>query len=310
MNALSRETSSDRSSTGANNRRQYIKGQRPCKFEFKLMPSDYRRQYKGHARAHDRSYPKRRDLDKRRKRVPRYAGKRLRTAPKTASSAPGVYHFNRGFSHVFTMGDAESSKGWLMNSDFKYMIYQNHVEFNELSGYTEFNALFSEYKINSFQTTWTPSFSNNVARVLNADNSVNKERVMNIELIVIPVRGINLHDFTTMTGTQIEAFLDQSQRQTHTMVPSGKKVFKTLNPKCVKINGPLGKAVAANTYTMGAPSWNSTNNGLTPDTTDITHYGVTILCRRVDGEVLNQTSTQQMEFRASTRVNFSVRKVQ
>ena len=66
--------------------------------------------------------------------------------------------------------------------------------------------------------------------------------------------------------------------------------------------------------TMGVPAWLNTDNAASGmlDQTDVTHYGVTLLVRRVDGASLAPGTAEghTMGFRMETDVFFKTRKVQ
>uniref|UniRef100_UPI00404A84AD hypothetical protein n=1 Tax=Flavobacterium sp. TaxID=239 RepID=UPI00404A84AD len=80
----------------------------------------------------------------------------VRTSP---NSAPNVYKFTRGFD---SFGFVDSDTGiFRQNTDNKYLIISLAVKFSELPDYGEFNALFSEYKINNYTIKLTPNFSTN-----------------------------------------------------------------------------------------------------------------------------------------------------
>lgn len=83
----------------------------------------------------------------------------IRTSP---GSSPNVHCFTRGYSYPVTLGVADSSNEVQMNSDNTYMILKLHTKFNLLPDYTEFKALFSEYKITSISHRLVPFYSQNI----------------------------------------------------------------------------------------------------------------------------------------------------
>ena len=227
-----------------------------------------------------------------------------------ANASARMYSFNRGFTNTFTMGIASTANRIYLNTDSKYMVIKLAVEANRLEEFDEFNSLFSEYKIKSFSTTFTPSYSKNMARVLvpSTDAAAFVE-IPNFEVIAVPARTINAADYETLTSVQIDSYLMQTQRMNKKLTPGGVLKFTTPNPSVVKSSGPIGKAATALTYTMGSPPWLSTKSGLTPDTQDVSHFGLTLLIRRVDGDTIG-SATQNLEYRITTRVNLDMRKVQ
>lgn len=249
-----------------------------------------------------------------RKRTPRAV---IRSSP---SAAPNVHMFKRSYDHPFTIGVADAANGVLLNTDTKYMVVQLHTKFNKLPEYTEFKSLFSEYKITSVTHRLVPFYKDNVQISYNTDVGTTNPYVAaipNYEIFSIPVnssaREAELH---TKTGAQIDEYLNQAQRKAIRLMPSKTQVFKTLKPKVVGYKGPLDKDGQTALMTMVAPSYLNTDpsplvtGGV--DQTDVTHYGITLLIRRVDGEAFPTASHihQNMGFRMENEVFFKTRKVQ
>lgn len=209
-------------------------------------------------------------------------------------------------------GAADTTNGIYVNTDGKWMIIKLATSFDKLPDYTEFNALFSEYKINSFHQTFTPYYSKNIPLVLNSSDTTVANAVPNYEVFSLPVNYTDdIPGLEHKTSAQIESYIYQSQRKSYRITPSGRKTYHTIKPKCVKYVGPATKDLSTSCTSMGAPYWLSTaapEIGL-PDERTVLHYGIQLAIRRVDGNVLN-TGVQTMGGRMTTSINFSCRKVQ
>lgn len=263
-----------------------------------------RRAFKSHARS--------KPVGKSRRNLSKYR-RASKKVPRTlsANAHPRVYSFNRGFTGSFVLGTADNTNRVYLNTDSKYCVVKLAVEANRLADFTEFNALFSEYKIKSFSTTFTPQFAQNRAQLLlPSTDAVKIGAVPNFEVIAVPARTINASDYDTLTGSQIDNYLNQTQRMNKRVTPGGVLRYSTPNPTVVKSVGPIGKSSTADAYTMGKPVWLSTASGLTPDTLDVSHFGLTLLIRRVDGQAIDTSATKSFGYRITTRVNVDLRKVQ
>ncbi|AXH74459.1 MAG: hypothetical protein [Cressdnaviricota sp.] len=237
-----------------------------------------------------------------------------RIIKSSPGSAPNVHMFKRSYDHPFTIGVADHTNGVFLNTDNKYMIVKLHTKFNKLPNYDEFKALFSEYKITSVDQRLIPFYSQNQPY---ASTPTRPEilGVPNFEIFSLPVNSsAQEHDLSTYTATQIDDYINQSQRKARRMMPSKSMMFKTLHPKVVGYKGPLDKGAGNSLMTMEAPAWLNTDNAAAGmlDQTDVTHYGVVLLIRRVDGVALPATSSkwESMGFRMENTVYFKTRKVQ
>lgn len=261
-----------------------------------------RRPFKSHGRKRTKA-PARRNLSKmRRSKAPR-----PRTSP---TSKPNEYRFIRRFSTTFKLGT--TSGQWLMNTDDKYQIIKLVTSFNNYPDYTEFQALFSEYKIHSYSVKLIPYASANQLALIDSVDAVVTAPLPNYEVFEIPV---NFSDdqpgLSSLTGTQIESFLDQSQRLRRKMMPKGVQTYNVPKPKVMKFIGSINKDTDTSaTKAMGTPGWLSTDNTTDPNETNVNHYGIQLAIRRVDGLAMNTGSTQSMGFRVEHTLNFSCRKVQ
>lgn len=254
-----------------------------------------------------------RPFKKRKSTKPR---KVIKTSP---SSSPNTHNFKRSYDHPFTIGVADNNNGLFMNTDDKYMIIKLHAKFNKLPNYDEFQSLFSEYKITSLNHRLVPYYSQNqpFSNGIAPDFAI---AIPNYELFNMPVASsVRENDFATMSGTDIDNYINESQRKARRLMPSKTMNFKSLNPKVVSYKGPVSKDAGAAMMVMEAPSYLNTNPtpivAGAPDQTNVIHYSTIMLLRRVDGLAMNVTQPhnnfyQRMGFRLETEVFFKTRKVQ
>lgn len=253
-----------------------------------------------------RSFTKPRAKSKGR-RTPRIA---IRSSP---SAAPNVHMFKRSYDHPFTIGVADSTNGVLMNTDNKWQIVQLHTQFAKLPEFTEFKTLFSEYKITSVTHKLVPYYGNNqLSQYTSSGPTIN---IPNFEVFCLPVNSSAREaKFHTKTAAEIDSYINQSQRKSNRIMPSRTQVYRTLHPKVVGYKGPLSKDGLNALMAMEAPTYLNTDptalvtGGV--DQTAVTHYGVTLLIRRVDGAALNSSPQAGMGFRMENDVFFKCRKVQ
>ena len=240
---------------------------------------------------------------------------KIRTTP---GSLPNTYAFKRAYSYPVSVGVADVTNHVYLNTDSTVCIVQLHTKFNKMPDWQDFQTLFSEYKITSIRHRLVPFYKNNIPYSGDASNFFNA--IPNYEVFALPVAHSVRHELlTNMTGDQFNDFVNQSQRKSQRVMPSGIKTYWTKYPKVTGYSGPIDKAGGNAMMTMQNPGYLSTDpsplvlGGM--DQTDVAHYGIVICFRRVDGLALsphNHSSGHggHMGFRMETDVYFRTRKVQ
>jgi len=273
--------------------------------------------YKAHSkRSPAKSKARAKHLAKKRT-TPRFA---IRTGP---SSAPNVHMFKRSYDYPLSIGVADVANNVALNTDSTWMVIKLHTKFNKLPAYLEFKDLFSEYKINSIQHTFTPYYKNNVAQSVsdvNATPPTYGVAIPNYEIFAVPTTSsASQQNFGASTGPQINDFLMQSQRKSRRLMPGGTLKYLCTKPMVSDWRGPLNKDGGPAYQAMARAGYCVTTNvplvagGV--DQTDITHYSITLLVRRVDGLRLQShgagsTEVAHMGFRVSVDCFLKLRKVQ
>jgi len=143
--------------------------------------------------------------------------------------------------------------------------------------------------------------------------------VPNYEIFIIPMNSsAKEENLQSMTGSEISSYLNQSMRKSRRILPGNTLYFNTLRPRVVGYKGPINKEAGTSLMCMESPTYYSTHaTSLTVGGSkqiDVTHYGQTVLIRRVDGTTLHDhsgpTDLQHMGFRMENDVYFRMRKVQ
>jgi len=130
--------------------------------------------------------------------------------------------------------------------------------------------------------------------------------VPNYEIFIIPMNSsAKEENLQSMTGSEISSYLNQSMRKSRRILPGNTLYFNTLRPRVVGYKGPINKEAGTSLMCMESPTYYSTHaTSLTVGGSkqiDVTHYGQTVLIRRVDGTTLHDhsgpTDLQHMGFR-------------
>ena len=237
----------------------------------------------------------------------------------SVNAAPNTYSFSRGYDHPFAIGVADETNGVFLNTDNLYQIVELHTKFNKLPDYTEFKSLFSEYKITSIYHKLVPYYSINMPSVQYTPNH-STVAIPNYEIFAMPVNSsVREQDLPNKTGAEIDSYINQSQRKARRIMPSRTQNFKTLKPKVVGYKGPIDKDAGTSLMVMEAPTYLNTDPAALVaggvDQTDVIHYGMSLLIRRVDGLALpsqhqGDPHLTHMGFRMENKVYFRTRKVQ
>lgn len=249
-----------------------------------------------------------------RKRRPRNV---IKTSP---FASPNVHMFKRSYDNTFSIGaPTDETNGIFRTSDAKYMILQLHTKFNKLHDYTDFKTLFSEYKITSITHKLVPYFTNNQPAGLYGHDSTNTyvAPIPNYEVFCLPVSSsARQKELETKTGPELDEMLNRTQRKSRRIMPNKTHSYTTMKPMVVEYKGPLSKSGGNALMAMARSGYLNTDaaplvtGGV--DQTDVAHYGITLLIRRVDGEAFPDHSNvfQPMGFRMENNVYFKCRKVQ
>lgn len=238
---------------------------------------------------------------------------------RSPSMAPNVYRFTRAYDSVVEVGVENTSEQVYMNTDSTVQFLTLHTKFNKLPSWEEFDHLFSQYKITSIKHTLIPFYKNNVAMTATSIPS-HFNAIPNYEIIILPqMTSVRHEDIADLDGDEFADFLNQSQRKSVRIMPSGKQFYWTKYPKVVGYSGPVDKDGGTATAIMQSPDYYSTSSDPVMtggvDQTSIVHYGILMCIRRVDGQDISDhgagsSDGQHMGFRLKTQVNFSCRKVQ
>ena len=228
---------------------------------------------------------------------------------------PTPYNFTRAYDYAVTAGTADATNLVYMNTDNKYMIIKLHGIMSKLPDFADFRTLFNQFQLTSITHKLTPNFSNNVGQFAtykpSNDQLLYNQAVPNYQVFFIPENyTIDKPDLQTLNATQIDEFINKSQRKSVALVPS--KTWKITN-KRPSIPGD----VIAQAKGQGFVSADMERAGyLDMDLQDTIHYGFQLVIRRVDGGVISShnpdstIATSMMGWRINNQLYFRTRKVQ
>lgn len=235
------------------------------------------------------------------------ASSRKRLLPRSSpAKAPSAYFFNRAYDYVIGMGTADASNHVYVNTDGKYMIIKLFTTMSMLPDHAEFRPLFNQYKITRVNHRLVPDYKNNIPGSLQTP-SAPQAAIPNYEIFIIPVRyRATDPQLETLGASDIDAYLNQSQRCSKRLMPSGVQTFVNTRPM-------IRQQATDNTFgvdqtTLEAAKWFPTSGTSNP--MDVAHFGYQIAIRRVDGQAFAALANQLMGFRMENRVHFCMRSVQ
>ena len=227
---------------------------------------------------------------------------------------PTCYNFTRSYDYAVTVGNGDEDNLVFMNSDSKYMIIKLHGIMSNLPDFADFRSLFNQFQLVSIKHTLTPNFRNNIGQSVAYDSNDNllfTQAVPNYQVYFIPENyTIDKPDLQTLSATDIDEFINKSQRKAVALIPN----------KAMQINNnrpSIPGDVIAQTKGAGFVSSDMVRAGyLDNDLQDTVHYGFQLVIRRVDGGVISNhnpsssISTSPMGWRIDNQLYFRMRKVQ
>lgn len=231
---------------------------------------------------------------------------RKRILPRSSpAKAPSAYFFNRAYDYVIGMGTADAANHVYVNTDTKYMIIKLFTTMTMLPDHAEFRPLFNQYKINRVHHRLVPDYKNNIPAVI--DGATVQAAIPNYEIFIIPIRyRASDPELQTLGSADIDSYLNQSQRCSKRLMPSGVQTFVNKRPM-------IRQQATDNTFgvdqtTLVPSTWFPTSGTSNP--MDVPHFGYQIVIRRVDGQAFTAVANQLMGFRMENRVHFCMRSVQ
>lgn len=260
-----------------------------------------------------RSTRSKRGVKRAKSRKPRHL---IRTHPR---SPPNVYPFKRAYSFPVSIGVADTNNGVHLNTDTTVQFLSLHTKFKNLPDFAHFKDLFSEYKITSIKHRLVPFYKDNVTSAF-PSTTTHANAIPNYEIYAIPVaHSVRSQDWEAMDQAAFNKMVNEMQRKSQRLMPSGVKNYWTTRPAIVGYKGPIDKDGGQASAVMERATWLNTDpaaimtGGI--DQTDVTHYGIMLAVRRVDGLVLDDqehdsSELQHMGFRMEVDVYFQCRKVQ
>lgn len=227
---------------------------------------------------------------------------------------PTCYNFTRAYDYAVEVGVEDTDNLVFMNNDNKYMIIKLHGIMSNLPDFADFKTLFNQFQLVSITHTLTPNYRNNVGQIATYDSNDNllfTQAVPNYQVYYIPENyTIDKPDLQTQTASEIDEFINKSQRKAFHLIPS--KTMSITNKRPSILGDVIGQEKGA-----GFVASDMERAGyLDMDLQDTTHYGFQLVIRRVDGGVISShnpdstISTSPMGWRINNQLYFRTRKVQ
>jgi len=232
--------------------------------------------------------------------------RKLKLPSSNPNKAPSAYFFNRAYDYVIGMGTADHNNHVYVNTDSKYMIIKLFTTMTMLPDHAEFRPLFNQYKITRVHHRLVPDYKNNLPAVSQPPNAT-IGAIPNYEIFIVPIRyRATDPQLELLTAADIDSYLNQSQRCSKRLMPSGVQTFVNKRPM-------IKQQATDNTFgvdqtTLEPAKWFPTSGTSNP--MDVPHYGYQVVIRRVDGHSFTVFASQAMGFRMENRVHFAMRSVQ
>jgi hypothetical protein len=227
---------------------------------------------------------------------------------------PTCYNFTRSYDYAVTVGNADNDNLVFMNSDNKYMIIKLHGIMSNLPSFDDFRTLFNQFQLVSIKHTLTPNFRNNIGQSVAYDSNDNvlfTQAVPNYQVFFIPENyTIDKPDLQTLSATEIDEFVNKSQRKAVALIPNKAMIINNKRPS-------IPGDVIAQEKGQGFVSSDMVRAGyLDNDLQDTVHYGYQLVIRKVDGTLISShnpsstIATSPMGWRIDNQLFFRCRKVQ
>jgi hypothetical protein len=227
---------------------------------------------------------------------------------------PTCYNFTRAYDYAVKVGVADEDNLVYMNTDNKYMIIKLHGIMSNLPDFDDFRTLFNQFQLVSITHTLTPNYKNNIGQVATYDSNDNilfTQAVPNYQVYFIPENyTIDKPDLQTLTSTEIDEFINKSQRKAVALIPGKQMNITNSRPS-------IPGDVIAQAKGQGFVSSDMERAGyLDNDLQDTIHYGFQLVIRKVSGDAISNhnpsstISTSPMGWRINNQLYFRMRKVQ
>ena len=217
----------------------------------------------------------------------------------------------RSFASSISVGVADNPNNIFLNLDNKCQIIKLRVKANQLPDFSDFQALFNQYKITSIHTSLIPFYKSNIPFSM-GDPAVSGNyapAIPNYQCYYLPENySTDYPDFPTKTIAQIDDYINQSQKKAYKMFPNKEKHFWNKRPSVPDSSYDSKGGILQPTKMVPFPF-------IDCDQTDITAYGLQLLIMRVDRRAFNthtqdSNTFQNMGWRVINNVFLSTRKVQ
>lgn len=230
------------------------------------------------------------------------------TISQNPLSAPNKYNFMRSFASSINIGIADTQNNIFMNTDNKCQIIKLRVKLAQLPDYTDFQALFNQYKITSVKSHLIPFYKDNIPHAYGAGAGT-APAIPNYQVFYVPENYmIDIPAFQSKTIAQIDDYINQSQKKAYAIFPNRPKKFWNKKPSVpdVIFEEKAGASIPGKMVRFPF---------IDANIIDVEAYGLQLLIMRVDRLQFNPTgatdnTAQHMGWRVQHDVYLQTRKVQ
>lgn len=245
------------------------------------------------------------------KRKPKRSKLPRKTIQKNPLTAPNKYNFMRSFASSISIGLADTINNIYINTDNKCQIIKLRVKASQLPDFSDFKALFNQYKITSVHSNLIPYYKDNQPLSMGDPNvsGYYGPAIPNYQIYYLPENfSTDYPDFQNKTIVQIDDYINQSQKKAYKLMPGKQKQFWNTRPSVPDSNYDAKGGILQPSKMIKFPFTDC-------DQDNIECYGLQLLIMRVDRKAFNTsqssaTSFQNMGWRVINNVYLTTRKVQ
>jgi len=229
------------------------------------------------------------------------------TVSKNPMSSPNKYNFMRSFASSIAIGLTDPANNIFMNTDGKAQIIKFRVKANQLPDFSDFGNLFNQYRITSMRSHLIPFYKDNIPST--QQSGIGASAVPNYQVFYVPENFMtDIPDFHNKNITQIDDYINQSQKKAYAIFPNRTKTFLNKRPS-------VPDAIYSEKAGVLNPSKMVPFPFLDCDQTGVEAYGLQLIIMRVDRLAFNTTYSndpvfQHMGWRVQNDVYIQTRKVQ
>jgi hypothetical protein len=224
-------------------------------------------------------------------------------------SSPNKYNFMRSFASSISIGVADPTANIFMNTDGKAQIIKFRVKANQLPDFSDFGNLFNQYRITSMKSHLIPYYKDNIGSGAAPAAPALPSAIPNFQVFYLPENFMtDIPDFHNKSITQIDDYINQSQKKAYSIFPNKSKIYWNKRPS-------VPDAIYSEKAGVLNPSKMIRFPFVDCDQVGVEAYGLQLVIMRVDRLAFDTTYSnnavlQHMGWRVQNDVYIQTRKVQ